>query len=79
MLKGLGTVAIGLPLLEEMSGAVRTELLASDRKVARIPTAELAGGRSARWSSAGEEDDAAVLERLRALGYTDGLEDEDGQ
>jgi len=67
--------ALGLPVHLEMQGVARTEMFAERRPVARVARGRIAAGRRPSWRET-EDDEAGVLERLRELGYTEGIDDE---
>ncbi len=68
--------ALELPVHHEMQGAVRTEMFAGSRRVERAPRSRIAAGRTPSWRAT-EGHSGDVMERLRELGYTEGIDESD--
>jgi len=67
---------LGLPVHAEMLGVARSEQLADPRPPRAVSGVEDAAGRVGHFADPAGSGTADVMERLRALGYTEGLEGE---
>jgi predicted AlkP superfamily phosphohydrolase/phosphomutase len=68
--------ALGLPVHFEMQGVARAEMFAERRAVEEVPRSRVAAGRAPRWREVEGEAADDVMKRLRELGYTEGIDDE---